>query len=165
MVELGDGVSKCSLCSLYSFFYANRSMQLHYCTASNPGGNLFICWLVGDAALSLGQRQPQEQCYPFLSMCAVFSCVQTMVWLPMFGIFNVCTDVTSTHAIAHWGCTGTVRESVLEDDSGRKIPCRTWDSNPRQYCDWFFNRTLCQPSYPRPHHVVAFVVFVTVKGF
>ena len=40
-------------------------------------------------------QQPQEQCYPFLSVCAVFLCVQTIVWLPVFGIFNVCTDVES----------------------------------------------------------------------
>ena len=26
-------------------------------------------------------QQPQEQRYPFLSACVVFSCVQTMVWL------------------------------------------------------------------------------------
>ena len=38
-------------------------------------------------------QQPQEQRYPFLSVCAVFVCVQTMVWLPMFGISNVRTDV------------------------------------------------------------------------
>ena len=28
------------------------------------------------------------------------------------------------HAIAHGGCTDTVRQSALEVDSGRKIPCR-----------------------------------------
>ena len=38
-------------------------------------------------------QQPQEQRYPFLSVCAVFPCVQTMVWLPVLGIFNVHTDV------------------------------------------------------------------------
>ena len=37
--------------------------------------------------------KPQKQCYPFLLMCAVFLCVQTMVWLPAFGIFHFCTDV------------------------------------------------------------------------
>ena len=37
-------------------------------------------------------QQPQEQRYPFLSMRAVFSCAQTMVRLPVFGIFNVHTD-------------------------------------------------------------------------
>ena len=25
--------------------------------------------------------------------CKVFSCVQTMVWLPVFGLFNVCKDI------------------------------------------------------------------------
>ena len=38
------------------------------------------------------------------------------------------------HAIAHGGCTNTVRESALKVGSGRKILCRTWDSNPCQYC-------------------------------
>ena len=38
-------------------------------------------------------QQPQEQRDPFLSVCAVFSCVQTMVRLPGLGIFNVCTEV------------------------------------------------------------------------
>ena len=45
-------------------------------------------------------QQPQEQRYPFLSVCAVFSCVQTIVWLPLvpvFGIFNVHTDVDACH--------------------------------------------------------------------
>ena len=39
-------------------------------------------------------------------------------------------------AIAHVGCTDTVRESALKIDSGRKIPFRAEDSNPRQYCAW-----------------------------
>ena len=34
-----------------------------------------------------------EQCYPFQLVCAGPSCVQTLIWLPMFGIFNVHTDV------------------------------------------------------------------------
>jgi len=38
-------------------------------------------------------QQPQEWCYPFLSVCAVFSCVQTMAWEPVLGISNVHTDV------------------------------------------------------------------------
>ena len=48
--------------------------------------------LVGDSGHHTWLRhsmQPQEQCYPFLSVCAGFSCVQTMAWLPAFGIFNV----------------------------------------------------------------------------
>ena len=53
------------------------------------------------------------------------------------------------HAIAHGGFTDTVRESALKVDSGRekKIPCNTWDSNPRQYCAWLFGPALSQMSY------------------
>ena len=42
-----------------------------------------------------GIQQPQEQRYPFLTVRAVFSCVQTEVWLPMLGIFNARTDVNA----------------------------------------------------------------------
>ena len=38
------------------------------------------------------------------------------------------------HANAHGVCTDTVRESALKLDSGRKIPCRTGESNLRQRC-------------------------------
>ena len=48
-----------------------------------------------------------------------------------------CADML-IHAIAQGGCTDTVRQSALEVDSGRKIPCRTGDSNPRQYYAWLF---------------------------
>ena len=40
-------------------------------------------------------QQPQEQRYPFLTMPAVFSCVQAKVWLPVLGSFNVHTDVNA----------------------------------------------------------------------
>ena len=33
------------------------------------------------------------------------------------------------HAITHEGCTDTVRDSAPKVDSGRKIPCRTGESN------------------------------------
>ena len=36
------------------------------------------------------------------------------------------------YAIAHGGCTHTERESALKVDSGRKIPCRTGESNLRR---------------------------------
>ena len=38
------------------------------------------------------------------------------------------------HAIAHGGVRTHVRESALKVDSGRKIPCRTGESNLRQRC-------------------------------
>ena len=36
--------------------------------------------------------QPQEQRCPLLSVTVVFLCVQTMVWLPALGNFNVRSD-------------------------------------------------------------------------
>ena len=40
-------------------------------------------------------QQPQEQRYPFRTVRAVFSFVQTKVWLPFWGIFNVRTDANA----------------------------------------------------------------------
>ena len=48
------------------------------------------------------------------------------------------------HAIALEGCTDTVGESGLKVDSGRKIPCRTGESNQPQRRA---GPTLCQLSY------------------
>ena len=100
-------------------------------------------------------QQPQEQRYPFLSVCAVVSCVMVLVmaWLPMFGILNTCARELLMPAIAHGGCTETVRESALEVDFGeekkkkKKIPCCTGDSDPLQHHAWLFNRTFYQLSY------------------
>ena len=83
------------------------------------------CWSLGTLSSStchpvqghlapfLGQaQQQQEHCYPFLSVCVVFSCVQTMVLLPVFEIFNLRTDVDAyAHVIARRSCRDTVRES------------------------------------------------------
>ena len=72
-------------------------------------------------------QQPQEQRCPLLTVRAGFSCVQTEVWLPMLGIFNVRTYVKACDC--NEGCTDTGKESVLKVDSGRKLPCRTGESN------------------------------------
>ena len=50
------------------------------------------------------QQQLQEQLYPFLPAFAVFSCVQTIVWLRVFQIFDVCTDVYACDCT--WGLYG-----------------------------------------------------------
>ena len=42
-----------------------------------------------------------------------------MVWPPVLGIFNMCTDVKPCNCT--WGCTDTQRESALKLDPGRKI--------------------------------------------
>ena len=49
-------------------------------------------------------QQLQEQCYPFLPMCAVFLCVQTVLWLPVFGNFNVRTEIVVYNYT--WGLYG-----------------------------------------------------------
>ena len=47
--------------------------------------------------------------------------------------FLMCAQMLM-HAIVHEGCTHTVRESALEVDPGRKIPCHTGDLNQSPYC-------------------------------
>ena len=63
-----------------------------------------------------------------ISVCSIVRVSKQWCGCPCFG-FLTCTRV-QMHAMAHWGCTDTVRESALEVDSGRRIPCRTVDSNP-----------------------------------
>ena len=58
------------------------------------------------------------------------------------------------HAIAHGGCTNTLRESALKADFGRKIPHHIRDWNPHQYCAWLLSLTLLQLSYPDPAFTV-----------
>ena len=93
-------------------------------------------------------QQPQEhvihfyQCVPYFLVSEQWYGCQCLEFL-------TCTQMLM-HAIAHGVCTDTVRESALVVDSGRKIPCRTGDSNPRQYCAWLFSRTLYQLNYSRP---------------
>ena len=79
-------------------------------------------------------QQPQEQRYPFQPVCAVFSCVQTMVWLPVFGGLT-CTEMLM-HGIAHRHCTNTVAESALKRN-------RTGVS----FAPGFLDPMLCQPNY------------------
>ena len=44
-----------------------------------------------------------------------------------YGIFKVRTDVNACDCTRV--CTDTIREAALKFDSGRKIPCRTGESN------------------------------------
>ena len=67
-----------------------------------------------------------------------------MVWLPVLGFFNMHIWM-SMHAIAH-----TVRKSALKVNSGRKISCRPWDSNPHHYYTWPFSRRLYKLRYSLP---------------
>ena len=55
-------------------------------------------------------QQPQEQCYPFWAVCAVFLCVQIMVCLPVFGIFVWTVDASNCTwgLYKHWKSIWTV---------------------------------------------------------
>ena len=63
-------------------------------------------------------HQPQEQRYPFLLACTVFSCLNTGL-ASSFGIVNIHSDVDVYDCT--WGCANTIRESALEVD---------WKENP-----------------------------------
>ena len=64
------------------------------------------------------------------SACGIFVCPNKRYGCQCLGSLT-CAQML-VHAIAHEGCTDTVRESALRANSGRKIPCRTGESNLRQ---------------------------------
>ena len=73
-------------------------------------------------------QQPQEERYPFLSVCAVLPCVQTMVWLPVFGISNMHTAVDACHCTRGlYGhrkrvCTGNTLRAPLSGTFLQTLP-------------------------------------------
>ena len=78
----GEGV----FCLLFLVLWRTSSLSFIFSTSLSLVGN--------SGHLTRAEAQePQEQRYPFLSVRAAFSCVQTMVWLPGFGIFTCVTDV------------------------------------------------------------------------
>ena len=58
--------------------------------------------------MSVKLRQLQEQCYPFLSVCTVFSCVHTMVRLPVLVFFKVRTNGDACGCTWGGDCTNTI---------------------------------------------------------
>ena len=53
-----------------------------------------------------------------ISVCGISERVQTIVWLPVFGIFNVRTDAEAGDCT--WGAVDTLKESALKVDSEKK---------------------------------------------
>ena len=86
----------------YSLALISQSIFIYFCYSIVPCGK-FRSPYPGKA------QQLQEQSYPFLLVCAVFSCVQTVVWLPVFG-----TVLLLMRATAYQACTDTISESALE---------------------------------------------------
>ena len=84
------------------------------------------------------RKSSATHCYHWVY--AVFPCVQTMVWLPVSGIWNVRTDVDACDCTR--GQYGQVTERVCTGSwLWEKDPLTHRDSNPRQHCAWFFSRT------------------------
>ena len=78
-----------------------------------------------------GKPAATESCYPTYCACSMFWCFYNPPNSDMtYRIFNVRTDVNACDCTR--GCTDTRRESALKVDSGRKIPCRTGESNVSQ---------------------------------
>ena len=122
--------------------------------------NFVVCFLLlfVTTSLSLCTAAARAE-YPFLSVCAVFSCFQTMViLLPVFGIFLTCEQLLM-HAIVHRGLYGH-RETVCtgsrlgEENKNKKqqqqqnLPHQGLE--PASVLRWLFIGTLCQLSYSRP---------------
>ena len=115
----------------YSVSHVLNSLSL----AGNSGG---LTWVRHSSRKSSATHWYQ---------CVQYFCVSKQWYGRQCLRFLTCVQMLM-HAIAHGGCTDTVRQSALEVDSGRTIPCLTGDSNPHQYCVWLFSRTLYQLSYP-----------------
>ena len=83
-----------------TFRYASRWSDSYSCCCCCF--SLLLLFFLLTWVVFLGKaQQPQEQRYPFLRVCAVFLCVKTMVRLPVFWIFNMCTDVDACNCT--WG--------------------------------------------------------------
>ena len=78
---------------------------------------IVTCAKFGSTYLGKGQP-PQEKRYPFIPVWVVFICVQTMVWLPLFGIYNM--HINDVCVWLHTRAVRTPSESALKADSGRK---------------------------------------------
>ena len=123
----------------------------------------------GFRSLSLGKSSCDRVALPSLLCMLVFQCFHNPPNSDMdcrfhnppnsdmdYRIFNVRIDLYARDCTRR--CTDTVKESALKVDSGRKIPCRTGESNlPQRHA----GPTLYQLSYtplPPQLHPHAFCV-------
>ena len=94
--------------------------------------------------------QWQEQRYPFLAVCAVF---YLRVFKQCYGCqwlgFLTCAQMLMC-GIENEGGTDSVKESALEVDTGRKIPCCTWGLKPVSVLHLAFRADIPPLSYPGP---------------
>ena len=121
-----------------------------------PSGTFFApCGKFGSPYLGRAQ-QPQEQRYPFLSVCAVFSCVQTTVWPPVFGICDMHTYVYACDCRGGlYGHRKSVCTGVFQGGRRPLTHSRDVKINQRFHC-----LTACQPNLPTVTVVFVGVVVV-----
>ena len=93
----------------------------------------------------------KEQRYPTLLVRAVFWCVQTMVWLPVLGLFNVHTDANACDSVRGLN-EHRKRESAMKVDSGGNIFCGNGENLTSAAC-----RPDALPTELHPHSLVSFV--------
>ena len=116
--------------SFFFFLFLNKCVEYFIIPCGNSGRH--TRWIRHRSCKSSAARWP---------LCAIFSCVQTIVRLK-------CVQI-SMHAIVHGGCTDTVRESALEVDwEKNSLPHRGLE--PTSVLRLVFNRTVYQLSYCRP---------------
>ena len=97
-------------------------------------------------------QQLQERCNSFLPVCAVFSCVQTMVPLPVRGILNTHADVEACN------CTQGCIIAVI-------VCIKSWLGEKSHA--WNFGLMLYRLSYPMSHvHMtIMYIVSNSVASF
>ena len=124
----------------------------------------FILWKNWGCLTWVSLQQLQEQCYPLLTVWAVFFVLHVSKQsysCERLGSL-MCTQMLM-YAIAYEDCMVTVRKSAQTVDSRRKLPCCTRERNPPQ---WPTSMMLCQLSYTstyRMHSVIHCSVFAISK--
>ena len=135
-----------------------KSTCSHYFSTSlSLGGNL--------GYLTLVRHSSRKSSATHSYQCVVFSCVQTMAWLPVFGIFNVHADVDACD------CTQGLyrhRESALEADRQKNpLPQRVLEP-ASVLCLAFKSDALLTELYLPPHFMniklTSVKYFVPLKG-
>ena len=104
--------------------HTHTHARTHARTHAQNSTSLSLAGKFGSPYLGEAQ-QPQEQRYPFLSVCAVFSCLQTMVWLPVFEIFNMRLHLgavrTPYYENMHWKLTLEEEEKNAGPGTGTRV--------------------------------------------
>ena len=114
------------MCTYFYFYNIFFLLQLYCTNGISPMRN--------SGCFPQGKPGATASRYPTYCACWMFKCFHNPPNSDMdYRIFNVRTDVNAGDCTR--GFTDTVRESALKVDSGKKIPCRTGESNLRHRCD------------------------------